>query len=92
MAVPPPTPDKYLDNIIWLEKEDDLIKFFKVKILLSFILASLMKIIFPFFLPPHARLTKNLSKARNSVTASEGHAELEAHQTQASIFHFEPKW
>lgn len=36
MAVPPPTPDKYLDNIIWLEKEDDLIKFFKQRAQLAY--------------------------------------------------------
>ncbi|OBS76362.1 hypothetical protein A6R68_17185 [Neotoma lepida] len=30
MAIPPPTPDKYLHNIIWLENKDVLIEFFKV--------------------------------------------------------------
>lgn len=35
MAIPPPTPDKYLNNIIWLENKDVLIEFFKVKILSS---------------------------------------------------------
>ena len=35
MAIPPPTPDKYLHNIIWLENKDVLIEFFKVKILSS---------------------------------------------------------
>ncbi|XP_026942096.1 sodium/hydrogen exchanger 11 isoform X2 [Sagmatias obliquidens] len=29
MAIPPPTPDKYLHNIIWLENKDVLIEFFK---------------------------------------------------------------
>lgn len=35
MAIPPPTPDKYLHNIVWLENKDVLIEFFKVKILSS---------------------------------------------------------
>ncbi|XP_032694692.1 sodium/hydrogen exchanger 11 isoform X2 [Lontra canadensis] len=30
MAIPPPTPDKYLHNIIWLENKDVLIEFFKL--------------------------------------------------------------
>uniref|UniRef100_H0WTW0 Solute carrier family 9 member C2 (putative) n=1 Tax=Otolemur garnettii TaxID=30611 RepID=H0WTW0_OTOGA len=29
MAIPPPTPDKYLHNIIWLENKEVLIEFFK---------------------------------------------------------------
>uniref|UniRef100_A0A673U231 Solute carrier family 9 member C2 (putative) n=1 Tax=Suricata suricatta TaxID=37032 RepID=A0A673U231_SURSU len=29
MAIPPPTPDKYLHNIVWLENKDVLIEFFK---------------------------------------------------------------
>lgn len=33
MEIPPPTPDKYLPNIVWLENKDVLIEFFKVKIL-----------------------------------------------------------
>lgn len=35
MAIPPPTPDKYLHNIVWLENKDALIEFFKVKIFSS---------------------------------------------------------
>lgn len=35
MAIPPPTPDKYLHNIVWLENKDVLIEFFKVKNLSS---------------------------------------------------------
>ena len=35
MAIPPPTPDTYLHNIVWLENKEVLIKFFKVKILSS---------------------------------------------------------
>lgn len=45
MAIAPPTPDKYLHNIVWLENKDVLIEFFKVKILSS-ILLSLMIITF----------------------------------------------
>ncbi|MEJ1270246.1 ankyrin repeat domain 45 [Cricetulus griseus] len=29
MAIPPPTPDKYLPNIVWMENKDVLIDFFK---------------------------------------------------------------
>lgn len=40
MAIPPPTPDKYLHNIVWLENKDFLIEFFKVKILSYFLTAG----------------------------------------------------
>ncbi|EDL39317.1 mCG58192 [Mus musculus] len=30
MAIPPPTPDKYLPNIVWMENKDVLIEFFKL--------------------------------------------------------------
>ncbi|XP_016077033.1 PREDICTED: sodium/hydrogen exchanger 11 [Miniopterus natalensis] len=36
MAIPPPTPDKYLHNIIWLENKDVLIEFFKEKARLAY--------------------------------------------------------
>ncbi|KAM5237689.1 sodium/hydrogen exchanger 11 [Ctenodactylus gundi] len=29
MAIPPPTPDRYLSNVVWLENKDVLIEFFK---------------------------------------------------------------
>lgn len=49
MAIPPPTPDKYLHNIVWLENKDFLIEFFKVKILSYFLTAGLTILIFHFF-------------------------------------------
>ncbi|XP_062961982.1 sodium/hydrogen exchanger 11 [Cynocephalus volans] len=36
MAIPPPTPDKYLNNIIWLENKDALIEFFKERAKLAY--------------------------------------------------------
>ncbi|XP_017385466.1 sodium/hydrogen exchanger 11 [Cebus imitator] len=36
MAIPPPTPDKYLHNIIWLEGKDVLIQFFKGRAKLAY--------------------------------------------------------
>uniref|UniRef100_A0A2K5DV57 Solute carrier family 9 member C2 (putative) n=1 Tax=Aotus nancymaae TaxID=37293 RepID=A0A2K5DV57_AOTNA len=36
MAIPPPTPDKYLHNIIWLEGKDVLIEFFKERAKLAY--------------------------------------------------------
>nr|XP_012620557.1 sodium/hydrogen exchanger 11 isoform X4 [Microcebus murinus] len=36
MAIPPPTPDKYLYNIIWLENKDVLIEFFKDRAKLAY--------------------------------------------------------
>ncbi|XP_057583221.1 sodium/hydrogen exchanger 11 [Hippopotamus amphibius kiboko] len=36
MAIPPPTPDKYLHNIIWLENKDVLIEFFKERAKLAY--------------------------------------------------------
>ncbi|XP_004409294.1 PREDICTED: sodium/hydrogen exchanger 11 [Odobenus rosmarus divergens] len=36
MAIPPPTPDKYLHNIVWLEKKDVLIEFFKERAKLAY--------------------------------------------------------
>ncbi|XP_036090505.1 sodium/hydrogen exchanger 11 isoform X3 [Rousettus aegyptiacus] len=36
MAIPPPTPDKYLHNIVWLENKDFLIEFFKEKAQLAY--------------------------------------------------------
>ncbi|XP_006867160.1 PREDICTED: sodium/hydrogen exchanger 11 [Chrysochloris asiatica] len=36
MAIPPPTPDKYLNNIIWLENKEILIEFFKDKAKLAY--------------------------------------------------------
>nr|XP_031291605.1 sodium/hydrogen exchanger 11 [Camelus dromedarius] len=36
MAIPPPTPDKYLNNIIWLENNDVLIEFFKERAKLAY--------------------------------------------------------
>uniref|UniRef100_A0A8C8ZFX7 Cyclic nucleotide-binding domain-containing protein n=1 Tax=Prolemur simus TaxID=1328070 RepID=A0A8C8ZFX7_PROSS len=36
MAIPPPTPDKYLHNIIWLENKDVLIEFFKERAKLTY--------------------------------------------------------
>ncbi|XP_039737401.1 sodium/hydrogen exchanger 11 [Pteropus medius] len=36
MAIPPPTPDKYLHNIVWLENKDVLIEFFKEKAQLAY--------------------------------------------------------
>ncbi|XP_062049826.1 sodium/hydrogen exchanger 11 [Lepus europaeus] len=36
MAIPPPTPDKYLPNIIWLENKDVLIEFFKERTKLAY--------------------------------------------------------
>ncbi|XP_022276750.1 sodium/hydrogen exchanger 11 isoform X6 [Canis lupus familiaris] len=36
MAIPPPTPDKYLHNIVWLENKDVLIEFFKERAKLAY--------------------------------------------------------
>ncbi|XP_037067225.1 sodium/hydrogen exchanger 11 [Peromyscus leucopus] len=36
MAIPPPTPDKYLPNIVWLENKDVLIEFFKRRTRLTY--------------------------------------------------------
>uniref|UniRef100_A0A4X1UH82 Ankyrin repeat domain 45 n=1 Tax=Sus scrofa TaxID=9823 RepID=A0A4X1UH82_PIG len=36
MAIPPPTPDKYLHNIVWLENKDALIEFFKDRAKLAY--------------------------------------------------------
>ncbi|XP_047375950.1 sodium/hydrogen exchanger 11 [Sciurus carolinensis] len=36
MAIPPPTPDKYLPNIIWMENKDVLIEFFKERTKLAY--------------------------------------------------------
>ncbi|XP_031242836.1 sodium/hydrogen exchanger 11 isoform X2 [Mastomys coucha] len=36
MAIPPPTPDKYLPNIIWMENKDVLIEFFKERTKLTY--------------------------------------------------------
>ncbi|XP_077878448.1 sodium/hydrogen exchanger 11 isoform X1 [Ictidomys tridecemlineatus] len=36
MAIPPPTPDKYLHNIIWMENKDVLIEFFKERTKLAY--------------------------------------------------------
>ncbi|XP_003925488.3 sodium/hydrogen exchanger 11 [Saimiri boliviensis] len=36
MAIPPPTPEKYLHNIIWLEGKDVLIQFFKERAKLAY--------------------------------------------------------
>ncbi|KAM9212068.1 sodium/hydrogen exchanger 11 [Dugong dugon] len=36
MAIPPPTPDKYLPNIIWLENKEILIEFFKERAKLAY--------------------------------------------------------
>uniref|UniRef100_A0A2K6F700 Solute carrier family 9 member C2 (putative) n=1 Tax=Propithecus coquereli TaxID=379532 RepID=A0A2K6F700_PROCO len=36
MAIPPPTPDKYLHSIIWLENKDVLIEFFKERAKLAY--------------------------------------------------------
>ncbi|XP_058166130.1 sodium/hydrogen exchanger 11 [Dasypus novemcinctus] len=36
MSIPPPTPDKYLHNIVWLENNDVLIEFFKEKAKLAY--------------------------------------------------------
>ncbi|XP_077013109.1 sodium/hydrogen exchanger 11 isoform X1 [Tamandua tetradactyla] len=36
MAIPPPTPDKYLHNIVWLENKHVLIEFFKEKAKLAY--------------------------------------------------------
>lgn len=52
MAIPPPTPDKYLHNIVWLENKDVLIEFFKVKILSYFLTSDLTILIFHFFYSP----------------------------------------
>nr|XP_014708388.2 sodium/hydrogen exchanger 11 isoform X1 [Equus asinus]XP_044613816.1 sodium/hydrogen exchanger 11 isoform X1 [Equus asinus]XP_044613817.1 sodium/hydrogen exchanger 11 isoform X1 [Equus asinus]XP_044613818.1 sodium/hydrogen exchanger 11 isoform X1 [Equus asinus]XP_044613819.1 sodium/hydrogen exchanger 11 isoform X1 [Equus asinus]XP_044613820.1 sodium/hydrogen exchanger 11 isoform X1 [Equus asinus]XP_044613821.1 sodium/hydrogen exchanger 11 isoform X1 [Equus asinus] len=36
MAIPPPTPEKYLHNILWLENKDVLIEFFKERAKLAY--------------------------------------------------------
>uniref|UniRef100_A0A8C8Y2X4 Cyclic nucleotide-binding domain-containing protein n=1 Tax=Panthera leo TaxID=9689 RepID=A0A8C8Y2X4_PANLE len=36
MAIPPPTPEKYLHNIVWLENKDVLIEFFKERAKLAY--------------------------------------------------------
>ncbi|XP_052056647.1 sodium/hydrogen exchanger 11 [Apodemus sylvaticus] len=36
MAIPPPTPDKYLPNIVWMENKDVLIEFFKERTKLTY--------------------------------------------------------
>ncbi|XP_058396033.1 sodium/hydrogen exchanger 11 [Diceros bicornis minor] len=36
MAIPPPTPEKYLHNILWLENKDILIQFFKERAKLAY--------------------------------------------------------
>ncbi|KAH0506663.1 Sodium/hydrogen exchanger 11 [Microtus ochrogaster] len=36
MAIPPPTPDKYLPNIVWMENKDVLIEFFKERTRLTY--------------------------------------------------------
>ncbi|EPQ08661.1 Sodium/hydrogen exchanger 11 [Myotis brandtii] len=36
MSIPPPTPDKYLHNIVWLENKDVLIEFFKERAKLAY--------------------------------------------------------
>uniref|UniRef100_A0A8C3X896 Solute carrier family 9 member C2 (putative) n=1 Tax=Catagonus wagneri TaxID=51154 RepID=A0A8C3X896_9CETA len=36
MAIPPPTPDKYLHNIVWLENKDAFIEFFKDRAKLAY--------------------------------------------------------
>ncbi|XP_036128873.1 sodium/hydrogen exchanger 11 [Molossus molossus] len=36
MAIPPPTPDKYLHNIVWLENKEVLIEFFKERAKLAY--------------------------------------------------------
>nr|XP_004658939.1 sodium/hydrogen exchanger 11 [Jaculus jaculus] len=36
MAIPPPTPDKYLSNIIWMENKDVFIEFFKDRARLTY--------------------------------------------------------
>ncbi|XP_049723892.1 sodium/hydrogen exchanger 11 [Elephas maximus indicus] len=36
MTIPPPTPDKYLHNIIWLENKEVLIEFFKERAKLAY--------------------------------------------------------
>ncbi|XP_060221076.1 sodium/hydrogen exchanger 11 [Meriones unguiculatus] len=36
MAIPPPTPDKYLPNILWMENKDVLIEFFKERTRLTY--------------------------------------------------------
>ncbi|KAK7817916.1 hypothetical protein U0070_005559, partial [Myodes glareolus] len=36
MAIPPPTPDKYLTNIVWMENKDVLIEFFKERTRLTY--------------------------------------------------------
>ncbi|XP_040595317.1 sodium/hydrogen exchanger 11 [Mesocricetus auratus] len=36
MAIPPPTPDKYLLNIVWMENRDVLIEFFKERTRLTY--------------------------------------------------------
>ncbi|XP_004706879.2 sodium/hydrogen exchanger 11 [Echinops telfairi] len=36
MAIPPPTPEKYLHNIIWLENKEVLIEFFRKKAKLAY--------------------------------------------------------
>ncbi|KAM6217269.1 sodium/hydrogen exchanger 11-like [Rhynchocyon petersi] len=35
MAIPPPTPDRYLHNIVWLENKEVLIEFFKERVKLA---------------------------------------------------------
>lgn len=47
MAIPPPTPDKYLPNIVWMENKDVLIEFFKV-IIISSVLAQFCRKHFPW--------------------------------------------